>query len=184
MIKEIYFVWWFFAPAGIANIAAFFSGKIPLLKSYSYPIDFNVKVRGRRIFGSNKTMRGLIFGIISAIAIVYLQVFLFNQFAFIKKIIPLDYNSINPILLGGLAGFGALFGDALKSFFKRQIGVEPGRSWFPFDQIDYILGGILFTSFYINLSRGEYVTLLWVWFLLHPLTTLLGYVFKLKDSPL
>lgn len=184
MIKDIFFVWWFFAPAGVANIAAFFSGKIPFLKPYSHPVDFSAKFRGKRILGDNKTIRGFIFGIIAAIIIVYLQVFLFNQFIFLRKILSIDYNSINPILFGVLAGFGALFGDALKSFFKRQIGVVPGKSWFPFDQIDYIVGGILFTSFYIRLSLGEYIVLFLVWFLLHPLTTILGYIFKLKDSPL
>jgi len=184
MIKELFFVFWFFAPAGVANIAAFFSGKIPVIKSYSHPVDFFLKFRGRRILGDNKTIRGFIFGIISGMIIVYLQVFIFRQSSYLRQIIHLDYNFINPIILGGLAGFGALFGDAVKSFFKRQRGVPPGKSWIPFDQTDYILGGILFTSFYIGLSFWEYVLLFFVWFLLHPLTTLLGFLFKLKDSPL
>lgn len=184
MIKEIFFVWWFFAPAGVANIAAFFSGKVSFIKYFSYPVDFGKKFRGKRMLGENKTIRGFLAGIISAILIVYLQIYLYNSFSGVRSMLPLDYNLINPLIFGTLSGFGALFGDSIKSFFKRQIGVNPGKSWFPFDQIDYIIGGILFTSLYIRLSFGEYITLFWLWFLLHPVTTLLGYLFKLKDSPL
>jgi CDP-2,3-bis-(O-geranylgeranyl)-sn-glycerol synthase len=184
MINELIFVWWFFMPSGVANIAAFFSGKIPYFKKFSYPADFYIKFRGKRLLGEHKTIRGFIFGVISAIAIVYLQIYLYNSFGFIRDIVPLDYNLVNPYIFGFLSGFGALFGDSVKSFFKRQIGVAPGKSWVPFDQIDYIIGGILFTSFYTRLSAEQYVALFVVWFLLHPLTTLLGYILRLKESPL
>ncbi|HVF69879.1 MAG TPA: CDP-archaeol synthase, partial [Xanthomonadales bacterium] len=168
MIKEIFFVWWFFAPAGVANVAAFFSGKAPFLKKYSYPADFNISLRGKRILGDNKTIRGFIFGVLGAIAIVYLQIFLYRNIPLLRSILPINYNSIDPIIFGALAGFGALFGDSVKSFFKRLVGVAPGKSWFPFDQADYIIGGILFTSLYIRLSNAEYIILFFVWFLIHP----------------
>ena len=88
-----------------------------------------------------------------------------------------------PILFGLLSSAGALTGDALRSFFKRQRGMAPGKSWFPFDQIDYVLGGVVFTACYIQLTLWQYVLLFIVWFLLHPLATLIGYLLKLKDSP-
>lgn len=184
MINELIFVWWFFSPAGVSNIAAFMSGKYPFLKKYSYPVDFGIKFRGKRLLGDNKTIRGFIFGILGAIGIIYLQIYLYKISPSLQKTIPIDYNTINPIIFGFLSGFGAMLGDAVKSFFKRQIGVPPGQSWFPFDQIDYILGGILFTALYIRLDITQYVILFFVWFLLHPLTTLIGYILKLKDSPL
>lgn len=184
MLKEIFFVWWFFSPAGVANIAAFFSGKISWFSKYSYPIDFHKSFRGKRILGNNKTFRGFIAGIVGSILIVYLQIFLYSQFSLVRNNLSLNYETINPILLGFLAGFGALFGDSIKSFFKRQIDVKPGKSWIPFDQIDYIIGGILFTSFYIQLSFPEYILLFFIWFLLHPLTTVLGYLLHLKNEPL
>ncbi len=184
MIQLLFFVWWFFTPAGVANMVAFLSGKVPYIKNFSKPVDFGLKIKGKRLLGSNKTIRGFIFGILGAIAVVYIQIILFNNLPILKNFLPIDYHSINPIIFGGLSGFGALFGDSVKSFFKRQVGVPPGKSWVPFDQIDYILGGILLTSFYIRLNLIEYIILFFVWFLIHPLTTLLGYIFKLKDSPL
>ena len=184
MLKVIFFVWWFFAPSGVANIAAFFSGKNKQLQNYSYPADFYLKFRGKRILGDHKTIRGFIFGILSSIFIVYLQIALYNNLEFVRNLVWIDYNTINPIIFGFLSGFGSLFGDSVKSFFKRQMNIKPGKSWVPFDQIDYILGGIVFTSFYIKLSFYEYIILFFVWFLLHPATTFLGYLFKLKEEPL
>ena len=35
-----------------------------------------------------------------------------------------------------------ILGDLVKSFWKRRVRVAPGRSWFPFDQIDYAVGAL------------------------------------------
>ena len=183
ILKELFFVFWFFAPAGLANIAAFSAGKIPVLKKYSYPVDFYKKYRGKRILGDHKTIRGFLAGIVVGIATVCLQIFLFQHVFMLRHVLPLNYNHVNPWILGTLAAFGALAGDSVKSLFKRRMNISPGKSWFPFDQIDYILGGIVFTVFYIKLNLFQYILLFILWFLLHPLTTFLGYLFKLKDEP-
>ena len=183
-MKELFFVLWFFAPAGLANVSAFFSSKIPLLKKLSQPVDAKLKFRGKRILGSHKTIRGFIMGTGMAIIGVYIQVFFYNNIPFLRSILPIDYTVINPVLLGCLLGFGALAGDAIKSFFKRQISIPPGKSWFPYDQIDYILGGMVLTYFYIQLTIVEYLLLFFVWFLIHPLISFWGYLLKLKRQPI
>jgi CDP-2,3-bis-(O-geranylgeranyl)-sn-glycerol synthase len=184
MLLDLIFVFWFFAPAGVANIAAFFSSKIPYIGKFSYPVDGYATFRKKRILGDHKTIRGFICGILAGVGIVYLQIFLYNTFWFLPHIILIDYNTVNPILLGSLAGFGALAGDAIKSFFKRQMGIKPGVSWFPFDQIDYIVGGMFFTSLYLPLTVGQYVVLFLLWFFLHPFISFLGYLLKFKNQPL
>ena len=40
------------------------------------------------------------------------------------------------LLLGLGCGVGALGGDSIKSLIKRQLGIAPGRSWIPADQLD------------------------------------------------
>ncbi len=184
MVKDLFFVFWFFAPVGLANEAAWVSGKIPFINKFSFPVDFYAKYRKKRVLGNHKTIRGFLFGILAGIIAVYIQIYLYQHIAYLRQIIPLNYNSINPIIFGTLSGFGAIIGDSVKSFFKRQIGIQPGNSWFPFDQIDYTLGGIIFTSFYIRLSLYHYVLLFLLWFILHPLFNLIGYLLKLKDKPL
>ena len=184
MIRDILFVIWFFLAAGLANAAPIFAAKIPYLRTWSFPLDCYATFRGKRIFGSHKTLRGLFSGVLIGTLTVYLQVLLYEQVPLVRTFVLIDYASINPILLGLLTSVGALAGDALKSFFKRQLGIAPGKSWFPFDQLDYIFGGICFTSFYVRLTLPQYVVLCIVWFLLHPLSTCIGYVLKLKESPI
>ncbi|HEX5285728.1 MAG TPA: CDP-archaeol synthase, partial [Polaromonas sp.] len=43
-------------------------------------------------------------------------------------------------------------GDSLKSFFKRRLGIAPGQRWIPFDQLDFILGGLVALSFFVRLD--------------------------------
>jgi CDP-2,3-bis-(O-geranylgeranyl)-sn-glycerol synthase len=184
LLKELFFAFWFFAPAGLANVLAFGSGKIKSLRKYNYPADFNLKLHGKRLLGSHKTIRGFVIGVIASIAGVYLQIYLYNVLWFFPKLLSLNYNAVNPILFGFLLGFGALLGDSVKSFFKRLRGLQPGRSWVPFDQLDYIVGGIFLTWFYIKLSFFQYVFLFIVWIIIHPLISFIGYLLKFKRKPL
>ncbi len=183
-METILFILWFFLPAGFGNIAPIIAAKTNALQKYSFPLDFNKKFRKKRIFGDHKTIRGLIAGISVGIITACLQVAIFNHWQFIRSMSLVDYNELNPLLFGFLASFGALFGDAVKSFFKRQLNIPSGKSWFPFDQIDYILGGILLTSIYIRLSLRLYILLFIIWFFLHPLSTFIGWLLRLKDEPI
>lgn len=184
LLKDLFFAFWFFGPAGVSNVIAFASGKIGFLRPFSFPVDLGMRFRGKRILGSHKTIRGFLLGTIGAILTVYLQIFLYSSVPWLRDILVLDYSVINPVLLGFLLGFGALAGDAVKSFFKRQSGIQPGRSWVPFDQIDFILGGIFFSYFYRPLELYQYVLIVFMWIVIHPFTTFIGYLLKLKRKPL
>lgn len=184
MFTAIFSSLWFFAPAGLANLAAFVAGKVALLKKFNYPVDCYKKFRGKRILGSHKTFRGFVAAIVIGILFCWLEVWFYIHFPFIRPFVSLNYSHINATILGALLGYGALFGDTVKSLFKRFMNIPPGESWFPFDQIDYILGGIALSIFYIHLSLGDYLILVIVWFLLHPLTTFVGYLMRLRRQPL
>ena len=184
MFQAIFFSLWFFAPAGIANLSAFAAGKIKILQKFNYPVDCYKKFHGKRILGDHKTFRGFVAAIISGVLFCSAEVWFYSSLPLIRQWVALDYSHINPILLGGLLGFGALFGDTAKSLFKRLVDIQPGESWFPFDQIDYIIGGIAFSLFYIRLSLGEYIILFIGWSLLHPLINFIGYLLRLRHQPL
>jgi CDP-2,3-bis-(O-geranylgeranyl)-sn-glycerol synthase len=184
MLHAIFFSIWFFAPAGFANLAAFLAGKIKALKKFNYPVDCYKKFHGRRVLGNHKTFRGFVAATLVGILVCSLEVWLYTSSFFVQHIVLWDYSAINPVILGALLGFGALFGDSVKSFFKRQINIPPGESWFPFDQIDYVVGGVAFSLLYIRLPFTEYIVLFIVGFLVHPLITFIGYLFRLRKQPL
>jgi len=167
---------WLFLPAGIANMAPVLFKWMPFL---NYPIDCNLKFRGKPLFGRNKTWRGLIVGTITATIFVYIQ-------SLLQPLIPswyiFDYSSISIILLGVLLGAGALVGDFIESFFKRQNNIGPGKSWPVFDQLDWIIGATIFTLFYQPLNIWIIVWALIIFGVLHPLCNILGYLLKLKKN--
>lgn len=183
MIDLIILALWFFAPAGIANATPIFAKKIPYLRSWETPIDFGKSFKGKRILGDNKTWRGFCFGVIIAGLVFFIQKYLYIHSDLINGLVDLDYSNLS-VWLGILLGIGALLGDAIESFFKRQLGVPSGEAWFPFDQIDYIVGGILLSSLIITLTPIQNTTILLVWFGLHLVSSYIGYLLGLKEKPI
>lgn len=176
---------WFFLPAGLANAAPVFANKIPWLNRWHTPLDFGVSIGGKRLFGDHKTWRGLSFGVLIGILCCLLQRVLFIKNPAIRDIAyPLDYTSINVVVLGASLGAGALLGDAVESSLKRRFGIPSGHSWFPFDQLDYIIGGIIFSTLVVRLDLLTYISIIIVWFGIHLLVSYIGFLLKLKDKPI
>lgn len=182
-MNELLLVIWFFLPAGIANASPTWANKIPRINRLNTPMDFGKSFNGKRIFGDNKRWRGLIFGMIFGALTGYIQFLIFPDF--INELgIASNSPALTMTVLGGLLGLGALLGDAVESFFKRRSHVKPGDSWFPFDQIDFIIGGIILSMPIVILTLKTYLLILIVGFSLHLIAGYIGYLLKLKDKPI
>ncbi len=160
---------WFFLPAYTANISA----SIFKIEKLNRPIS-------EKYFGSHKTYSGFFSGIIFALLIASFQRILFDL-SFFQKISYLDYSK-NYILIGFLLGFGALFGDLIKSFFKRRFEIPPGEKWIPFDQIDYTIGAIIFSFFIFSPSLEFIISAIILNFFLHILINHLGFYLGIRKS--
>ena len=185
MLKDIFVAFWFFLPAGAANVAPIFAAKIPLLQRFSAPIDNSRSFKGIRLLGANKTWRGLCAGIIAATIAFWLQQLLVGGFHWLGDLTAqIDYAHLPTLIVGSLFALGALGGDAIESFFKRQQGIPPGHSWFPFDQTDYIIGGAIATAPFVVLSIWQYAWLFGIWLLIHLIASYSGWLMGLKDKPI
>jgi CDP-2,3-bis-(O-geranylgeranyl)-sn-glycerol synthase len=165
----------FFLPAGVANASPVFANRTPWLRRWKTPLDFGKSWKGHRIFGDNKTWRGFLFGILTGGVTSLLIAYFF---------IPNSYDAWHTFLIGALLGAGALSGDAVESFFKRRNGVAPGKSWFPFDQIDYIIGGLVFVYPLTLIPFVLMGGILVLYFGLHLLVAYLGFLTGFKKSPI
>ncbi|MBP9852615.1 MAG: CDP-2,3-bis-(O-geranylgeranyl)-sn-glycerol synthase [Patescibacteria group bacterium] len=185
IFKEVFLAAWFFLPAGIANMTPIFAAKIPLIQKLDFPMDFFKTFRGKRVFGEHKTWRGLITGIIFGTLTLYLQVVAVEHSAWLAGVASaIGYESLPILVLGPLFGLGALLGDAIESFFKRQIGRAPGEGWFPFDQTDYIIGGAIATMPFVQLTMTQYGVLIVLWLIIHVVSSAIGYLLGLKARPI
>jgi len=167
---------YFFLPAYLANMAPVFVAKI-FGQHFSAPLDFGKSWKGKRIFGDHKTWRGLIFGTLIGMLTAWVQ----SQFHTPLDLV--DFSVVNPLLLGGLLGFGALAGDAIKSYFKRRKNLAPGTAWVPFDQLDFVFGGLIAAAFIIKIPLLIILILLLLTPALHLLANQIGYRLGLKSQP-
>ena len=144
MIEYVASCLWFALPAYVGNMAPVFA-KMMFKERFATPVDFSKTVRGRRVSGSHKTYRGILAAIVVSVFIVLIQRHLYGV-AGVQSISLVDYSDINWVAFGMLMGLGAMVGDLAKSVVKRQLDMHPGESWRPYDQIDFLVGALVFTS--------------------------------------
>jgi len=170
---------WYFLPIGLPNMMPVIFKK--WLKFLAFPVDFNKKIKGEYIFGPHKTYRGLILAALTGGLIFIIQKYAFVYSGFFHNISVINYSQ-ETVWLGVLFGFGASLGDLVKSFFKRRFKVAPGHAWFPFDQIDYTLGGIALGSILFVPPVEIMLGVVFLGACLHILTNQIGFHLGFKES--
>lgn len=184
MQGDIIFALWFFLPAALANMAAVIAAKIPALKKYDAPMDGGRTFKGKPLLGKNKTWRGLVAGIIVATLTLWVQQITIEHTPWAEHAAEIGYASLPVLVLGPLFAIGALGGDAVKSFFKRQLNAAPGKAWPFFDQVGEILGAIVATIPFVTFSFGVYVGVIIGWVVIDLGVSTIGYLIGWKERPL
>jgi len=132
---------------------------------------------GKPIFGSGKTIRGFIAGVLGGAVAA----------GIITAVFPLGF-FIYPgyQFLGGLMmALGAMVGDAAGSFFKRRLGIESGRQFFP-DTMVFLAFALLFALPYVKGSLftiENMVFLFGLTIVLHPASNFVANKIGLKRVP-
>lgn len=170
---------WLFLPAGIANMAPSLLRRVPILGA---PMDFGMTFRGKRILGDHKTIRGLLVAPLAGGVCFWAQQQL-GAFAWAQSMSLFDYEQMS-VGFGALLGLGAVLGDAVKSFFKRQLDIAPGQPWIPFDQIDFTVGAMLLIQPVYPPPLVIVGLVILLGLALHPLMNLLGFSLKLQANKL
>jgi CDP-2,3-bis-(O-geranylgeranyl)-sn-glycerol synthase len=148
---------------------AYCANAIPVIAGGGRPIDSGKSFfDGKPIFGKNKTFRGFFSGLIVGTAVGFAET------------IYLGY----PVFFGLFLSLGALFGDLCGAFLKRRLGLAPGELLPIVDQIDFIVGAILFSLLLqIDQSWALIITVLILTPPIHLVTNFAAYKFGLKSNP-
>ena len=159
----------FVIPLYIANgSAVVFAGKTPL--------DFGRNFfDGKPVLGAGKTIKGLVLSFALAVAA---SLILFFSIPSITGMLSSNY-----FFFGMMAAAGAHAGDLVASFFKRRIGFERGKSFPLLDQLDFIAGGVIFTSSIYLPSLTELIVIVLMTLILHKGTNIIAFLLKLKKVP-
>jgi len=178
-VNGIVQVLYFFAPAYLGNMSPALVTR--WFHALARPIDGGRTLGGRRILGDHKTWRGLLAGIVVG-ALVFEVQRLVYQAGLARDLALIDY-AAHPVLPGVVMGLAAGIGDAVKSFFKRRIGIPPGRRWLVWDQLDFLVASYL-AVWLVYSPPPLLATLLSVPIILagHVAVTSIGYWLGLKEA--
>jgi CDP-2,3-bis-(O-geranylgeranyl)-sn-glycerol synthase len=150
---------------------AYCANAVPVLAGGGQSMDFGRKFfDGKPIFGKNKTFRGFFFGLAVGSGVGLLESMVFQGY---------------PVAFGLLLSLGALLGDLTGAFVKRRLGIAPGGLLPVIDQVDFMLGAVVFSlPLSLQVMSWELVLVVLVITIpLHLLTNFGAYRLKLKSNP-
>lgn len=177
LLQAIYF----YLPGAVANIGANLGKRIPLINKLNSPIDAGICFRGKRLIGEHKFWSGLIFGILLGMLAGVLKYQYLD--AVFPNLVVLQLSFWQNLLLSSILATGALAGDLIKSFFKRQLEIKPHSLWIPFDEIDHTTVALLTAKAFFNIPWELILVALAVFFVLHIISNFVGYYLHLKSVP-
>ncbi|HVP16270.1 MAG TPA: CDP-2,3-bis-(O-geranylgeranyl)-sn-glycerol synthase [candidate division Zixibacteria bacterium] len=151
-------------------LPAYCANATPVIAGGGLPIDLGRKfIDGKAIFGKNKTFRGFLVGLAVGTGVGLVESMIFHY----------------PLMFGLLLSLGALFGDLAGAFLKRRLGIAPGNLLPIVDQVDFVVGALVFSLLLSPplLTWQLALTVLLITPPIHLLTNFAAYKLGLKSNP-
>lgn len=146
------------------------------------PIDAGRSLHGKRLFGDSKTWRGVLVAVVGCSVGVAIQKYVIGEHA--KGISRLDYAQLDVLLFGTTMGATAMLGELPNSFVKRRLSIAPGQTtkgwlaavFYVWDQVDLLMFSLPALGFWARIDAELIATAFAVTLILHPTTSLIGYL--------
>jgi len=175
LVYEIAYALYFILPAYAANSA-------PVAFGGGRAIDAGKKLSdGKPIFGSHKTVRGFLAGLIAGTLTSVVQSAALEYNLLPGFLLPFQFST----LLGFIISLGALIGDLIHSFVKRRFGIPEGSPLPIADQLDFVLGALFFYFIFPKSQSPSLLTIAIIFLVtlpLHLLTNFIAYELGLKKT--
>jgi hypothetical protein len=169
--------------------------KLPILMSTSVPLDGGKVLKdGRRLFGENKTLKGLIGYVLWGVICTVLWGLICGRFSVLSESNYFYRNYSNTVTyncgIGFLLGLAFSLFELPNSFIKRRLEIKEGKTkngmmkfFFIFmDQADSIFGCVLVLSLVYKMSVGFYFGYVLVGAFTHIIMNMLLYAVKLRKN--
>jgi hypothetical protein len=172
--------------AGLTHVIALKKNVLPGLAGIR--LDGGLELRGRPLFGANKTLRGALIMIGASVVWTSIVDALQRGLGLDDSIRFIPHTQLGSLGYGALLGLAYIAGELPNSVIKRQLGIAPGeaapgrlaRAFWVLDQIDSALAVLLCLCPYRVPSLLFAATVLAVTLLLHPSVAALMVALGLK----
>lgn len=179
---------WLFAPLMFSAVVSAVVIERDLLRWARRPIDGGAELGGRRLFGDNKTWRGVITAVVCSAAFAAFQEHVVGDA--VGDLLAVDWATVPATLFGGLMGLGAMLGELPNSFVKRRIDIPPGKTttgplsslFYVWDQVDLLLGAWACIGWWVRPSALLVTASFALALLVHPLVSLIGWLIGVRKS--
>ncbi len=169
IFNEIFNALYYVFPAYCANAS-------PVIFGGGKPIDFGRKfLDGKPIFGSHKTYRGFVSGLLIGTFVGWAQ----------ETLAPSAGLPQGSTFSGFALSLGALIGDLMGSFIKRRLNLKPGAPLPIIDQMDFVFFALLFALIAEPslLSPLEIILIIILTGPIHILVNFIAYLLHVKTNP-
>jgi len=188
-MKTLFFQLLVFAiPATLAAIAHMFVVKSNFLPALTYPLDFNLTYRNKRIFGNNKTFRGLVAMAFLSVPAAYLLYWLTQHVPSVSKYNIIQFEQYHWALIGLIIGLAYVVAELPNSFVKRQQQITEGSRGnllnIMVDQVDSPIGCMLALLPFAHITSQFFVAGIAFYLLLHMSINFLLYILKVRKNPI
>jgi hypothetical protein len=189
-MREFYIIAYLFLPLLVGLALHGFCIKYDILAFLCRPIDRGRKFRGNRIFGDNKTYRGVMVVSLGTAIGFGLQSLLFHRIASIRSVELFDYAFFKSVSLGLAIGAAAMLSELPNSFIKRQFEIAPGsaaKGWkalifYVYDQIDFLLGAWLALAVVVPVTAGRVLLSAVLLLVAHQIMSSVGYALGMRKT--
>jgi CDP-archaeol synthase len=189
-MREFYVIAYLFFPLLVGLALHGFCIKYDALAFLCRPIDRGRKFRGERIFGDNKTYRGVVVVSLGTVIGFGLQSLLLHRIASVRSVELFDYTFFKSVTLGGAVGVAAMLSELPNSFIKRRFDIAPGRGakgwkgvvFYVYDQIDFLLGSWLVLAIVVPVTAGRVLFSAGLLLVAHQLMSSVGYALGMRRT--
>lgn len=160
------------------------------LHRLAVPIDRGICFRGRRLFGPNKTVRGIVLVGLGNMVVFGVQSAVLHSIDWLRACEAFDYTSVNGWLFGMIMGLAAGLAELPNSFAKRQLDISAGRAGggatgaicFFFDQVDVLVGVWPVWAWVVQPTVTRVLLSVIMLFFAHQGVTVIGYALGLRRT--
>jgi CDP-archaeol synthase len=190
VMKEFLALAYLFLPLLVGLALHGFCIKYDALAFLCRPIDRGRKFRGKRIFGDNKTYRGVVVVSLGTVIGFGLQSLFLHRIASVRSVELFDYAFFKSVALGLAVGGAAMLSELPNSFIKRRFEIAPGsaaKGWkavifYVYDQIDFLLGAWLVLAIVVPVTVERVLFSAGLLLVAHQLMSSAGYALGMRRT--
>ena len=187
---EFWQVSYLFAPVLLGLTAHGICIKFGWLNFLLRPVDGGAEFRGKRVFGANKTWRGIAAMALGTALGSAIQATWLHNYESVRALELFEYSLPKALLIGLLMGLACGLSELPNSFIKRQLDIAPGATasgwinavFYVLDQVDFLVGIWIVLAFVVEISLIRIVYSFVFLFISHQVISFLGYLLGMRKT--